>query len=877
MSQTIGLTTAQAEERLKKDGENTLKSKNAINPAAIFAGQFKDLFVIILLICTGVSVYMGEIAEALAITCIVFVNAVIGFFQEYKTEKTLEALKNMAAPTTKVYRDGRVCVIPAALLVRGDLIITEAGDKVPADALLIESTSMEADESILTGESIACEKKAAPNRPLSDRPGESHVIYMGTAITKGHGKATVISTGMSTQMGRIAGMLDEIEDEHTPLQKRLNELSKVIAVICLTVCAVITGAGILRGQNVIDMLITGVSLAVAAVPEGLPAVVTIALALAVGRMVKRKALIKKLHAVETLGCASVICSDKTGTLTENKMTVKKIVTYNDVIDVEGNRFAADGTGVNINSHPAARLLVDVAAVCNNALLDNDGGDPTETALLVMAAKAGITKDNLEYTRAGEIPFDSDRKCMSVIVKANNRRYIFTKGAYDVVIKKCGYAADKNSVQPLTVSVKDRIRRANEGMAEDALRVLGFAYRDITGISSGELESSMIFLGLAGMIDPPRKEALEAVRLCRSAGIKTVMITGDHKTTACAIARQLKIYRTNDLCMTGEEIDSMDEFDFARRVNSVSVFARVSPSHKLKIVRALKRHGHIVAMTGDGVNDAPAVKEADIGVAMGISGTDVTKEAADVMLLDDNFATLVSAVEEGRVIYSNIRKFIRYLLSCNIGEVITMFAGMLMLGIPQILLPMQILLINLVTDGLPAIALGMEPAEKSIMKKKPRSKKEGVLAGRLMFMIIFRGVLIGLSTLAVFTVLYKMYYNIHISRTGAFLALIFMQLIHVFECKSEEKTIFSIPFFNNIKLILAVGISGFIAIACVYVESIGRILRTVPLNLNQLAIVIVISLAVPVINAIATRFRSRVSHKFAYEPQDKHMQGIEDVK
>lgn len=876
-----GLTAKQAQERLAAEGPNQLKGKKKVSALKLFTDQFKDFLVMILLVSTAASVFMGEITEAIAIAIIVLANAVMGFAQEYKTEKTIEALKNMSAPTAKVYRDGQLTELDTTGLVRGDLILVEAGDRVPADAVLLESVCMQADEAILTGESVPASKLEDPSASETNEPNKPNILYMGTSITKGHGKARVIATGMNTQMGKIADMLDEIEEQPTPLQKRLDELGKYIAVGCLAIAAIIMIAGLLRGEPLIQMIITGVSLAVAAVPEGLAAIVTIALALAVKRMVRRKALIRKLHAVETLGCASVICSDKTGTLTENKMTVKQIFTLDDRLEVEGNgyqkagSFLLAGERVNVNLMPAVKSLLEVAVVCNNAQLTGPTnqdlrdrtrnrskgswgavGEPTEIALLIAGAKAGMTTDLLadEYTKVDEIPFDSTRKCMSVIVKnRSGRRFIFTKGAYDVLIKKCGYIHTHSGTAKLGEHHIRQIDHANEEMAAGGMRVLGVAMRELTG--GDAKESDLVFLGLLGMIDPPRKQAKKAVQTCHRAGVKTVMITGDHKLTACAVAKQIGIFREGNLCMTGAEIDRMSDDEFAKIVNKVTVFARVSPSHKLKIVRALKRRGHIVAMTGDGVNDAPAIKEADIGVSMGITGSDVTKQAADVILMDDNFATLVAAIEEGRVIYSNIRKFIRYLLSCNIGEVMTMFAGMIM-GMPVVLLPMQILLINLVTDGLPAIALGLEPAEDNTMKRKPRRADESVFSGGLVHTIVFRGVLIGFTTLAVFILIFRMSLSVDAARTGAFLTLVLTQLIHVFECKSETKSIFTIPYFNNIKLILAVLFSACVTFAGIYFAPLNAVLRTVPLTQPQLLIAVGLSLLVPVINAVFLALKRR---------------------
>ncbi len=873
-----GLSEHQVKERLLKDGQNVLTGKRAVHPAKIITAQFKDILVIILLICTAVSVFMGEYTEAIAIAVIVLLNAAMGAAQEYKAEKTIEALKNMAAPKARVMRSGALKQIPAAEVVRGDIIEVCEGDRVPADAQVISESSLFSDEAMLTGESVPVQKTAGTASQSESLPDRQDMLYMGTTITRGKGKALVVGTGMKTQMGKIAGMINEIESEQTPLQKKLAQLGKFVGIGCLVICAVVTAAGILRGEDPVGMLLTGVSLAVAAVPEGLPAIVTISLALAVGRMVKKNALIRKLHAVETLGCASVICSDKTGTLTQNKMTVKKLFIPGTDIDVTGDgyqkagSFKLNGRQINMRSETAAEMLLQTAVICNNASLSDEefsgrdraanaapgsykiSGDPTEAALLVMAGKAGVFRKELlkKYEIIKENPFDSSRKMMSVEVKnEKGKRYLLVKGAPDIVLGRSKYIFDSH-VLLLDREKTALIEQKNAEMANSALRVLGFAYRELGEELSGNLEQNLVFLGLAGMIDPPRPEAKQAVKICRSASIKTVMITGDHKLTACAVAEKIGIYHDGDMVVTGRQLDSISDEELAKNVNKITVFARVSPEHKLRIVRAFKKTGSIVAMTGDGVNDAPAVKEADIGVSMGVTGTDVTKQAADVILLDDNFATLVSAVEEGRVIYSNIRKFIRYLLSCNVGEVLTMFLGMIM-GMPTILLPIQILIVNLVTDGLPAIALGLEPPESGIMKKRPRKQDESVFSGGLMFKIVFRGIIIALTTLAAFTSVYKQTGSIDSARTGAFLTLVLTQLLHVFECKSEGKSIFSVPYFNNIRLIGAVMISMAVVFAVIYVFPLRVVFSTTALTAGQLLMIAFYSLAAPVLSAVSMKF------------------------
>lgn len=874
-----GLSEKEAEKRLKKHGQNTFAQGKKVHPAHIFLSQFKDILIIILIVSTLLSVMMGEITEAIAILAIIIINAVMGFVQEYRTEKTLDALKNMAAPSAKVMRDGIQKNIPAAELVPDDLILLEAGDRVPADARIAEAYDLQVDESLLTGESLAVEKRALPGVG-GDKPAGA--VYMGTMVTRGKARAITYATGMSTQMGKIAGMLTDIEDEQTPLQKRLTQLGKYIAIGCLLICLVVTVTGILRGEPVLNMIITGISLAVAAVPEGLPAIVTIALALGVGRMLKRNALVRKLTAVETLGCANVVCSDKTGTLTENKMTVRQIVTLDHTIDVTGGGFetAGDfligGKKVNVDYLPDLAEVLEIGVLCNNAELYSEkpessklsffsknktvgvNGDPTEGSLLIAASKAGISREKAmrQSPRLDELPFDSDRKCMSVVISTLHGKKLLVKGAPDVILKKCTRASSRGGNLLLSSTLRARILQANDQMADGALRVLAFACRDLNGgESSATLESNLTFIGLMGMIDPPRKEAFHAVTKCIRAGIKPVMITGDHKNTAAAIARELGILRGKSGILTGEELDRISDAELAKQAPHISVYARVSPAHKLRIVRAYKKNGSIVAMTGDGVNDAPAVKEADIGVSMGKTGTDVTKEASSIILLDDNFASIVAAIEEGRVIYQNIRKFIRYLLSCNIGEVLTMFVGILM-GLPVVLLPIQILMVNLVTDGLPAIALGLEPPEKDVMDLKPRGAKESVFSNGLAGTMIFRGCLIGLSTLGAFVSVLKYSNSIETARSAAFLTLVLVQLVHVFECKSETKHLFRIPVLNNKWLIFSCLLSAALTLAAVYIPMLQPIFKTMPVSFRELIWILGYTMIGPLLSVFFVKSRKR---------------------
>ena len=869
----MGLTEKEACERLKADGKNVLGDKKKVGAVKIFIGQFKDVMVMILLGATVISVALGEVSDAVTIILIVLLNAILGFIQEFRTEHTLEALRSMTAPTAKCYRDGVLREIEAERLVTGDVIELEAGDRIPADCVLLSAYGFFADEAILTGESVAVAKKAGDTADTDNSLNKPNIVYCGTSAVKGTCSARVIATGKRTQMGRISEMLVDIDKELTPLQKRLAELGKVVAVICLVVCIAVFAAGVLRGEDVFGMLMTGITIAIAAIPEGLPATVTIALALAVSRMLKQKALVNKLHSVETLGCTSVICSDKTGTITENKMTVTELATAESRYYFSGMGYKIAG-GVthgeeNISVNPVTEKALTAAlrcgVLCSDAAISSGRpassrrrgalggkgewevtGDPTEAAILVAAAKAGITKESLEAgePRLKEYPFDSETRFMAVQT-AGKRMYY--KGAEEVILPRCAqYLSDSGEVLPLTAAVRRELSERVNDMSDRALRVLALAYCDTASFEPER--GGLVFLGLTGMLDPPREEAKTAIRKCAAASVRTVMITGDHRNTAVAVAKKAGLLR-NGTAVTGAELDRMSDAELDRNIMKYTVFARVEPVHKLRIVRSFKRRGEIVTMTGDGVNDAPAVKEADVGVAMGVTGTDVTKQAADVILLDDNLATLVSAVEQGRCVYANIRKFVRYLLSCNIGEVLTMFGGIIM-GMPIVLLPAQILLVNLVTDGLPAIALGLEPPEKDIMSRPPRRSTEGFFAGGLMWKIVFRGIFIGLSTLASFSIVLRTGGSLEAGRTAALVTLVMSQLIHVFECRSETKTLFGINIFGNMRLVLAVLVSAAALAAAVLIPQLCTVFSTVMLTRAQLLTALGLSAAVPVLGSIA---------------------------
>jgi P-type Ca2+ transporter type 2C len=834
-----GLTKEEANRRLKKYGPNQLEKKKSISPFQIFISQFNEFIIWVLVAATIISGLMGEKADAITILVIIVMNAVMGFIQEYRTEKSLEALKKMASPTAKVRRENKIEVINAEEIVIGDIVILESGDRIPADCMLIEASSVMINESLLTGESTGVTKSINP---------KENNVYMGTTILTGKGTARVVQTGMSTEMGKIAHMLQSIEEERSPLKEKLASLGKVMVYICLAICAVVTVLGIVRGNNITDMFLIGVSLAVAAIPEGLPAIVTVALALGVSRMLKRNALVRKLPAVETLGCTSVICSDKTGTLTENNMTVKALY-----FDEKLHQ-----TAKTADRFPQNMVLKKCFAYCNDCNIDaKEGnlnkslfGDPTETALIKALFKNSeeLIAFKSKVKTVYELPFDSNRKMMSIIVNEGARRVCYVKGAPERIIEKCNHVLIEGEVRLLTATLKASIMKAVDSMSNNALRCIAGAYKDSGIVTNSTVERDLIFIGVAGMIDPPRPEVKDAVLRCKIAGIRAVMITGDHKNTAFAIGKELDICKEASEVVTGEDLDKMTDRELASVIDKASIFARVSPNHKLRIVRAFKGKKKIVAMTGDGVNDAPAVKEADIGISMGISGTDVTKEASSMILMDDNFATIVAAVEEGRVIYDNIRKFIRYLLSCNLGEVLTMFlASLFYLEAP--LRAIQILFVNLATDGLPAIALGVDPADNDIMLQRPRPKNESVFARGLTEKIVIRGSLIGVCTLLAFLSGKYFGYSLDTCQTLALSTLVMSQLIHVFECRSEKHSIFEIKLFTNLYLVGAVMVSVTMLLSILYIPFFQSIFRTVSLSLGQWLIVVFFSGIIAFINSV----------------------------
>ncbi len=855
-----GLAPQEAERRLDEYGPNALKEARKTSPVEIFIAQFKDFMVMVLLAATVISFLLGETGDGITIVAIVIMNAVLGFMQEYRAEKSVETLRALTAPEARVVRGGELMEIPARDLVPGDLIELEAGDRVPADCRLIVQAGLETEEAALTGESTSVKKSlgdiADPEAPLAERV---NMVFMGTTVSRGRARALVTATGMATEMGTIAHLIREAVEDQTPLQRRLEQLGRVLVILSLLIVGVVVVTGLLRGEPLYQMFLTGVSLAVAAIPEGLPAIVTIALALGVQRMIRAHAIVRRLPAVETLGCTTVICSDKTGTLTRNQMTVTDIWVNGQRMrrDLDGSGFLkAEGKARGAMEH-----LLRGAALCNNARLAREGGssdaegqgDPTELALLAAALDVGQKPSALarQYARVGEIPFESERQRMAVAVKnPANQSMVYVKGAADVLLPRCRFIELDGQVLPLDEGRRREVMLANDAMAEDALRVLLVAYRPLRANEDPEgWESELIALGLTGMIDPPRPEAMEAVRHAHRAGVRTVMITGDHPNTAKAIARQLGMLQSDDEVVTGRQLDQLSEEELIERVDRIRVYARVSPPHKLRVVRAWKSRGQVVAMTGDGVNDAPAVKEADIGVAMGMTGTDVTKEASAMILTDDNFATIVRAIEEGRAIYDNIRKFIRYLLSCNVGEVLVMFLAAFM-GLPLPLLPIQILFVNLVTDGLPAMALGIDPPAPGVMDRPPRPPSESIFARGLGTKIAFRGILIGVSTLAVFALsLGPWGLGLREARSMALATLILSQLLHVFDARAEDRSFLEVGLLSNPWAVLAVLSSIGMLLAVIYIPWLSQLFKTDPLALGDWLIVFLASGFVQLLAAV----------------------------
>lgn len=840
-----GLDDKEAAERLERYGYNEIEQKKRKTIFQMYIDQFKDFMIIILIIAAVISGLLGELTDAVVILMIVILNAVLGVVQENKAEESLAALKRMAAPNAKVLRGSRHDIIPARMLVPGDIVILETGDLVPADIRITKALNLKIQEAALTGESVPVEKDESPlsrkNVPLGDRV---NMGYSGSLVTYGRGEGIVVGTGMDTEVGKIAKMIQSVEEVETPLKKRLQILGKVLGIAALAICAVIFIVGVAYGKEIFEMFLTSVSLAVAAIPEGLPAIATIVLAIGVQRMVKRNAIVRRLPSVETLGSATVICSDKTGTLTQNKMAVEKLF-YNSRV----YRANMDTEPLDYSEH--LRLLVTTGVLCNDSKLKetDEGvialGDPTETALVDLGLKVGINKEQLEagQPRVDEVPFDSKRKLMTTVHALESRYRVYTKGAVEELLKISDSILLDGKVVKLEQQHRDTILKTNEEMARDAMRVLGMAYKDIQDLSRGSgeqvYENGLIFIGMTGMIDPPRPEAKEAVTLCKRAGIKPVMITGDHSVTAVAIARDLGILTEGEEAVTGAELEDISDQDLEERVDRISVYARVSPEHKVRIVKAWQARGQIVAMTGDGVNDAPALKIADIGAAMGIVGTDVAKEASDMVLTDDNFATVVAAVEEGRTIFANILKAIQFLLSCNVGEILTLFVAT-MLNWYEPLLPIHILWVNLVTDSLPALALGVDPAEKNIMDRKPRNPEKNIFDKGMITRIIYQGIMVGALTLAAFV--YGSQRSLETGRTMAFTVLALSQLVHAFNVRSNKQSAFKAGLLSNRYLLGAVVLSSLLVFAVLEIPFLASVFKVTALKAAEWKMVGVLSLA-----------------------------------
>jgi P-type Ca2+ transporter type 2C len=858
-SSNKGISASQAQQLLKKKGYNELKEKKKRSLLHIFASQFENMLVILLMVAIIISIFVGAMIDAAVIAVIVIVNGLLGFVQEYRAEKAIEALKKLSAPHAIVIRDGIEQKIDAKELVIGDIILFEEGARIPADARLLEEFSLQIDESTLTGESAPVNKELKVLAEKSAVADRKNMIFMNTNVTRGRGRAIVVATGMDTQVGNIAGMIQAVEEKDTPLQKKLAAVGKSIGIAVIFIAVAIFGLGIFRGGEVFDMLITAIALAVAAVPEGLPAVVTITLALGLTRMSKAKALIRKLPAVETLGATTVICSDKTGTLTRNEMTVDKVFTSNKFFSVSGvgyNPFGGFTFGrknINPKKNKNLSLTLLAATLCTTAKLVKSKkwkifGDPTEGALIVVAHKAGLIKDKLlnHYKHIAEIPFDSKRKMMSVCyVTPTRKKTAYVKGAPEILLDKCTRIFKDGRVTKITAADRKKILAANNKMAESALRVLGIAYRVLPATTkkfdSKNIEKDLVFLGLQGMLDPPRIEVKTAIETCKKAGIKSIMITGDHEVTARAIAKELGILDGGEV-LTGQKLDKISDTELRSKVKGVYVYARVSPEHKVRILTALQKNGEIVAMTGDGVNDAPALKNADIGIAMGLVGTDVAKEASAMVLQDDNFATIVSAVREGRGIYDNIKNFIRYLLSSNVGEVMVIFAAAL-IGLPLPLIAVQLLWMNLLTDGVPALALGIDPPARDIMNRLPRNPKEHTIDRNMWVFIFIVGIVMMVGTIGVFS--HYLSTSLEHARTMAFTTIVMFQMWNVFNSRTEE-SIFSKSFWNNRWLLVAIASSIILQFMVVYVPWFQQWFSTIAIGPIDWLWVIIVSFSVIIV-------------------------------
>jgi Ca2+-transporting ATPase len=917
-----GLTQAEVQDRLEKHGPNELTEKPRPGFFQLLLSQFNNFLVIILIVAAVVSVLVGEVIDAVAIMVIVILNAVVGVVQESKAEAALAALKKMAAPNAQVIRDGHQVTVPSRELVPGDIVLLEAGNYVPADMRLIESVNLKVEEASLTGESVPVDKEAKvvldKDIPIGDRRNSA---FMSTLVTYGRGKGLVTGTGMHTQIGLIAQMLQSYEEEETPLQQKLDHLGKVLGVVCLAICGVIFVYGLIRDthpgvifsqglmayfsaekMDIIGLFMTAVALAIAAVPEGLPAVVTICLALGMQRMIRRHALIRKLPAVETLGCATVICSDKTGTLTQNEMTVVQGWAAGKQFKVTGEgynpkgQFSLDGQPLEPSKDPGVSLLLYGSLLCNDSKLEDSGeekgertwrmvGDPTEGAMVVVAAKGGLWRHEVEkiLPRVQEVPFDSERKRMTTIhqcqapgnpacplpLKEVPPYVAFVKGAPDIVLDLCQTVSEDGKAVPLNEEKRQAILANNQDMARQALRVLGVAYRPLDRVpddcSADAVEKNLTFVGLLGMIDPARPEVKEAVQVAREAGLRSIMVTGDYKDTAEAIAREIGMLRPGGMVLTGAELDKMSDAELAGVIDRVSACCRVSPQHKTKIVDAFKAREHVVAMTGDGVNDAPALKRANIGVAMGITGTDVSKETADMVLTDDNYASIVSAIEEGRIIYSNIRKFVFFLVACNIGEILIIFLSMLA-GLPIPMRPIQLLLLNLVTDGAPALALGLEKGEPDIMKRPPRPTREPVINKDMLYSIVVIAIADTIAILSAFYLaLQRFPGNVMAAQTVAFSTLVCSELLRAFTSRSETYSIFSIGIFSNKWMVLATGSSFLFLLAAIYLPFLQPFADTFPLSAGDWLMMLPFMFVAPTAAEIMKVFLRRKAARMVEAP------------
>jgi len=859
-----GLSNEEAQKRLEKYGPNALKEEGKQSMLSKIIAQFNDFLILILIVAAVISYFVGEKVDAVVIIAIVIVNAALGIYQEGKAEKSLEALKKMAAPSAKVLRNGNVEVIPSNNVVPGDIVILETGDVIPADLRLIESSNLKVEEASLTGESVPVEKDSNiifdEDVSLGDRV---NMAYSSTIVSYGRGKGVVVGTGHDTEIGKIATMIQTYDNEPTPLQRKLNQLGKFLGIVVIVVCLVVFGLGLYQGRDVLSMFMTSISLAVAAIPEGLAAIVTIVLALGMNRMVERNAIVKKLLSVETLGTTTYICSDKTGTLTQNEMTVVKVYTDDKIIDVSGigyepkGKFTMDGVEVeNVTGSVNINTLLSIGTLCSDARLTetDDGykilGDPTEGALVTLAEKAGIRQDdiNQKYPRIEELPFDSDRKMMTTFHEnfIPGKVVSFTKGAPDILISKSSSIYLNGEIVPFTEDLKKKVLDVNSKFSREALRVLAMAFRQYDSlpneITTETIENNLIFVGLVGMIDPPREEAKEAIKKCKNAGIKTVMITGDYKETAFAIAKQLGMADHESQAMMGQELDNLTDEELREVVKEKRVYARVSPEHKVRIVDALKKNGEIAAMTGDGVNDALALKKADIGISMGITGTDVAKNTAEVILTDDNFASIVAAVEEGRIIYSNIKKFVFFLLSCNIGEVLVIFLSIL-LGFEVPLLPIQLLWLNLVTDSFPALALGMEKGDPEIMDIPPRDPDEPILDKDMIKALVVQSIAISAATLGAYIWGMRTYgtVNLYYARTITFATLITAELLRAYSSRSLNHSILKIGVFSNKTMVRSTLLAFALLLVVIYVPALQPIFDTFAMGLGDWSMVLLFSI------------------------------------